>query len=1243
MKKALRTDLFREIRKSMSRYLSLLFIVALGVAFFAGIRSAEPDMQLSADRQYDSSNLMDIRVLGTLGVTDDDLEAILAVDGVESVEAIQSLEAFASSEEDEYILSVTTLTSVISTPQLTEGRLPESEDECVLDALLSDDYELGDTITLYGEEEGDLDDSLSLTTYTIVGFANSPYYLSWDRGTASIGDGTCDGILFLMPEVFTADYYSQILITVEGALELTAYTDEYQDLVDSMVSAIEEIADAQCELRYTSVLDEAEEALEEGRAELADAEAEADEELADAYQELTDAEAELADAKEQLADAEAELADGIAELEEAEAEVADGIAELEEAEAELADGEVELADGWAQYQEGMEELVASEAELESAKAELEEQEAEFLTQKAEFEEQAAVLADAWSQLEDGEAALAGAEAELTAQEAVLAAGWEEYEAGLAAWEEGWSQYEAGLAEYEAGVTELESLQAQLTQLEEALTAQGIDPSEDETYLALAQAIAEAEAQLTAAKAVLDASLAELTSTKEQLDAAAAELTAGEEEITAGWAEIKAQTTTLEATRATLTESQAQLDAAEEQITEGEAQIAAAWAEIEEAEAQLAEGQATLAESYQTLLAAQAEIEAGRTEIEEGWAEIEEAQAEIADGWAEIADAEAEIADAEIEIADGWEEYEDGKAEAEAEIADAEAEIADAEAEIADIEYPEWYVLDRNTVASYVEYGMNAERVGKIGQVFPAIFFLVAALVALTTMTRMVEEERTQIGTLKALGYSQAAIAAKYLIYALSASLIGSILGVLVGCTVLPQVIMMAYQIMYTTLEQRLSPIQPTQSIVSTLIAVCCVTIATWAACYRELRSSPAELMRPAAPKQGKRILLERVTFFWNRLNFSGKATLRNLIRYKKRFFMTIFGIGGCMGLLMVGFGLKDSIATIMDNQYTTIWTFDVTLGLDDDEDTAEAAAWAEEQDEVLDTLTVYEVSKEAESEADTLDIYLFVPETLDTLDEYVDLHSRTKSGETYTLTDDGVIITEKLARVLELDIGDSFEIKDSETESHTVTVTAIVENYLYHYVYMTPALYEEVYGETPEYNELLAHTVELDLTDEETLATALLSSDGISSITYTRDRQETVDNMMGALDLIMWVLIISAGLLAFVVLYNLNNINITERRRELATLKVLGFYDGEVAGYVYRENVLLTILGILLGIVIGIYLHRFVIETAEIDSFMFGRTIKPMSYVYCILLTILFSILVNGYMFFKLKKIDMIESLKSVE
>ncbi|NCC42868.1 MAG: ABC transporter permease [Clostridia bacterium] len=562
-----------------------------------------------------------------------------------------------------------------------------------------------------------------------------------------------------------------------------------------------------------------------------------------------------------------------------------------------------------------------------------------------------------------------------------------------------------------------------------------------------------------------------------------------------------------------------------------------------------------------------------------------------------------------------------------------------------MEVPTWYILGRDSYQTYVEYEQDTQRIGAIGEVFPVIFFLVAALICLTTMTRMVEENRTQIGTLKALGYSKEAIALKYLSYAFLASIAGSVIGFIGGQKVLPVVIINAYGILYNNLPVIQSPIYASYSISSTLLAVAVTTLAAGISCYHELAEVPANLMRPEAPKNGKRILMERFTIVWKHMTFTQKATARNLFRYKKRFFMTVLGIGGCMGLLLVGFGLKDSIMAIGEKQFGEIRIYSSMLSLDEDKSAEvqnDVFELVQTDKDVITSMKALETSVDVGYKKSERSSYLVVASDPELFKKFVNLKDR-NSQKMYELDDSGVVITEKLSKLLDVKEGDTIYLKDGDTRRLEVKVSHIVENYFFHYVYMTPTVYRELYEKEPEYTEIFTVNKQNDSAFEDSFQSRYMDVNGVLNVTFLSSMEERIADMLRSMDAIIYVIVIAAGLLAFVVLYNLNNINISERRRELATLKVLGFYDLEVSEYVFKENIFLTLIGAGFGVIFGLILHRFVILTAEIDLMMFGRSIKPISYLYSICLTCLFSFIVNMFMHFKLKKLDMVESMKSVE
>ena len=1167
MKKAQWTDFFREIKKSKGRYLSLIFIVFLGTAFYTGIKSAEPDMMASADRYYDESNLMDVRVLGTLGLTEDDVQAIEDVEGIQAVDGGYSTEELAVFEDDELIINVFSPCDDINRMSIRQGRMPKAANECFMDdsLMLRKGYELGDKITLTGEEGGK-PENLKGDTYTIVGSGTWSWYLSWDRGAASIGDGSLDAFMVVPEKAFDMDCYTVIYAMVDDVKGLNTFSDPYEDAVTLVVDAIEDIADERCVIRYTQIYEDAKEVLD------------------DARKKLAEGEQELADAKQKLIDGQSEFEEGWKEYE---------------------DGVKELDDGQKEYEKGVRELEKAKEKIDSGKKEIEKQ-------WATLEKNSNQIEDGMSQIRDGEKQIEAAEKQIAEQEQTLQSAQEE-------WNAGWEQYESGLEQLEAqkpgldqGWQALNELKAQLDTLEAQMKlveeSEGVESVNYQTlkaqYDQMYAIYVEQKQTLEGHQAAYDQGLAELEAAKEQLLASKAQMEEGWEQLEEGKAELESQ-------KQLLVEKKAELEAGKKQLEEGRKQ----------------------------LVKAQEEIEEGEREYQAGIKQLEEAKAQIEEGRKELAEAKEILLDAKKELEDGWKEYYEGEEEALEKFADARKEIADGEKELNDLEVGEWFVLDRNSIQTRVEYGMDAERIGAIGNVFPVIFFLVAALVSLTTMTRMIEEERTIIGTMKALGYGKLAIASKYMLYACSATLIGGVFGVIVGGKFLPYVIMEAYGMLYSNIPYILTPIHVGHSLTAIGLALLCTVGAAGAACYKELLSTPASLMRPPAPKQGKRVFLENITFLWSRLNFTMKSTLRNLIRYKKRFFMTVLGIGGCMSILLLSFGLRDSISAIVDNQYKRISTYSSICGIDEEEADKLATVISGNEDITAGSLA-YQTSIDVKGPEGEKTPYIFVLEDMEHLNDYIKMQERV-SGKKVKLTNVGVVLTEKLAKMVGVKVGDTVSVEVSDGHFADVKVTGITENYLDHYVYMTPEFYEEIHKESIEYNLMVLKHAEN--ADEGEVSRYLLKQDFVNSVTMVSNLQESVDGMMNALDDVIWILIVAAGLLVFVVLFNLNNINISERRRELASLKVLGFSDMEVAKYVYRENIFLTFFGMVAGVFMGIALHRYLILTVEVEQIMFGREIWPMSYVYSIAFTIAFSFFVNVVMYYKLKKIDMVESLKSVE
>ncbi|MDD7740873.1 MAG: FtsX-like permease family protein, partial [Lachnospiraceae bacterium] len=913
-------------------------------------------------------------------------------------------------------------------------------------------------------------------------------------------------------------------------------------------------------------------------------------------EELQKGREELLTKEQDFADAKAQLNDQVADLKEKEQLLSEKEAELDKGKELLAEKQEEFQKGREELQAKEEELIAGKEELEAKKAELESAEEQILSGEAQ-------LLDARSQLEEGK------------------------------------------AELESKREEVQAAKEKMEQLKEVLGEDSsIVKQLEEQILSGEAQLLEAEQELSAREEELLCAEQELESKKQQITAAKEELAAAEEQIAEGEA-------ALEQGRKELENGQSQLDAYQQELLAGEQQILSAreqmedgWQQIHTYQAQFQEGEQQIAAAKKQLLEGEQQISEAKQQLLDGQSQIALAKEELEEGRVSLNDAKEELAQKEQELKDGWKEYEEASAKALPKLADAKEEIADGEAELEAMEVPTWYVWDRTKISSTKNFGDDAGRISSIGKLFPLIFFLVAALVSLTTMTRMIEEQRQQIGTLKALGYSDFAIAMKYFAYAMLATLTGAFVGVIIGEKILPWVIMNAYGMLYTGLPYYMTPLDWYQGGLAILASAACTGIATLAACYRELSARPAELMRPEAPKNGKRILLERIGILWHHLNFTQKSTLRNLVRYKKRFFMTVIGIGGSMGLLMVGFGLQDSITAIAKNQFVNLFTYQANAVLGSVDESEKEALQKELTDYpgMEQMLEMYCQNVDLISEKRTLQAVLEVPKELTNFEDFYDFRDRV-TGEEYDFPEEGAAISEKTADLLGIGEGDTIQIKMGDKEIAEVTITVVVENYVRHFLYISSDTYQELFGELPEYNQLLLRYSDTSAENEKALGETVMSYDCVASVSFTTDLIAEIDDMLRSLDIVICVLIISSGLLAFVVLYNLNNINITERIRELATLKVLGFYDKEVASYVYRENMVLTLIGIVAGMGIGSFLHQYVIQSVEVEMMMFGRTIFPRSYVYSALITIAFALFVNFMMYYRLKKIDMIESLKSVE
>ena len=1217
------TDTLREIKNTRSRFISILILSALAVCFLAGLRVTEPDMKNSVDQYLDQQKLMDLRVVSTLGLTQEDVEVLSQQEGVTLAQGAYTIDATVRLEDMDSTVKVLSYTDDLNLPDLVEGRMPENQGECLVEPrfLQESGLSLGDTITL-DTGTGDYEDALVQEEFTIVGTANSPLYIGVERGSSTLGTGKVNYFLLLPMESFQMDSYTDAYLLLEGASQLMTYSDQYEDLIQEYVDALEPLADQRAALRSESF-----------REEIADGE----KEIAEAQQELEDARRELADARQELDEGWSDYNEGKADYNTGLQEYQDGLAEYQDGVTETQDARKKLEDGWAQYQEGLDEYTQGVYDLDDAAAQLQSQQDTFMAGLEQFRGQLAKLGLSYPDTDSLLAALAD-----PTQSAAIDGALDQARAGL----ESGIQLLEGISALESQLGDLAgmdtaSLEAQISQLENSIPGlegkaadlktqlDSLDPAASDyasQKAALEQQLAEVQSQISLAQGNLE-QLNTALPFKTQLD------------------DLRTQRDAAGLTGSTPADLLAQLNQLEglssNYFLSAYQAIQSGWGQIMAGKAELAKAKKKLDAAYEELEDGQAQLRAGEWELADAKQELVDAETELKDGWAELEDGRQELVDGEAEYADGYEEFQTQEADAEQEIADAQKKLEQAQRDLEEKGECEWYLLDRDTNMGFVSYSMDADRMGNLASVFPLIFFLVAALVCLTTMTRMVEEQRVAIGGMKALGYSKGAIAIKYVGYGFLASAVGSVIGLAIGLTLLPWIICTAWKIIYTFGPIHYG-IEPLTSITACLAAIGTVTLSALGACFNALTAVPAQLMRPKAPPMGKRILLERITPLWQRLSFNYKITLRNLFRYQKRFWMTVVGIGGCAALIVTAFGLRDSIFAVMDKQFDDIYLYAAQAGL---VDRITPGEWSEIESALEENSLVTGWTREhtetvtAESPAYTADATLEVVEDSSELEQFVNLRHRT-DNEPVTLPDDGVILTEKLSLLLDVEPGDTITLDgDSRVE---VKVADVTEHYIQHSIYISQAYYEEVFGQTPEENTLL---IAYDVEDPQAadLEQELVALDGINSLTRMVDTRKTFGTSLESVDYAVALIIVCAAALAFVVLYNLTNINITERMRELATLKVLGFYDGELSAYIYRENVILTVFGVALGMVLGKLLHQWLILTVEIDLLMFSREVEPTSYLWAILLTTIFSLVVNLAAHRKLKKLDMVESLRTVE
>ena len=1109
MRSALNKDFIRDILKSKGRFLSIVAIVALGVAFFTGVKSSPIVMKTSSDKYYDKYNLMDIRLISTLGLTDKDVDDIKNIEGVEGVYPTYSIDVISIYNSTEKVLKVHGLDlnklndkkNYINQLKLIKGRLPQKSGECVLEIpkIKALNYPIGSEISLSSGKDDKLSKSLSKSKYKVVGYVETPYYLSQEKGNSSIGGGVIEGAIMIPESDFKMDTYTEMFLTVKSAKELDTYGDEYSNLVKTVTDKIENMKNKLTTRRYNEVVKKAEDKIQKQEDKLSKAKKDFDKGKKEYEENKLKSENEIKEAENKILDASEQIEDGKAQLKN---EKKRAFEQIEEGKVKLASAETDLKNGQKKYQTALKKFNSNkktaESEIKKAESDLEE------------------LSNQIDDLKNG--------------------------------------------------NKLIEKQLQNEQLSEVERSELENKLNENLY-------------------ILSVMQQKYKDGTDKLESSKSELLLGEKKLK----ETKA---TLEASEKKIANEKTKLKSseklAEEKFKKAEEELYQRENQIEEAKLELKENKAKL-----------------KTELNKAKKELQEAEEKIADG---------------------------------------EEKIKDAKKQIKKIEKPTLYILDRDSHQSFVEYEGCANSIDALAKIFPVFFFAVAALVCLTTMTRMVDEQRINIGTLKGLGYKTSQISKKYILYALIACITGSILGLAIGFSVFPTVIFFAYGMMYS-IENIVYVFSIPIAIGITSLALIIITLSAYMACRKELKETPAILMRPKAPKSGKRILLERVPFIWNRFSFISKVTVRNIFRYKKRFLMTVLGIAGCTALILTGFGIKDSIEMILTGQYGTLFKYDMSLVIQSDMTDKQIYELRKNLSDI-DEINKYEFfsyeNGDIKVNNTTKEITIVVPENLKKMDKFIHLQDR-KTQNPIKLNNKGIVLTEKIARDLGVKAGDEIELINSDDKKVKIKVSNITENYISHYVYISPENYTKLFEKDLDFNRVIGILNNPSVKIEDKLSKKLFDIDTIDGITFNTASKETFHNTIKNLNYVVLIMIISAGALAFVVLYNLTNVNISERIREIATIKVLGFYDKEVSAYIYRENIILTIIGTVVGLGLGTILHKFIMVTVEIQSMMFGRVIDMSSYFIAAVLTIVLSLFVNLAMFYKLRNVKMVESLKSVD
>lgn len=1189
-KRTLWKDIKKSFKNSAGRFFSIMLLMALGSFALVGLFVTGPNMRATGQTYFEKLNVADLSVIGDYGIREDDQKVIEKEKGIDDVEYIYLKDVAVKNSDVSFRLF--SKPKDISKYEVEKGRLPTKQNEIAIDVNYQDQYPINSVISFSEKSDALGSKVLKKTKFKVVGYIQSGEILSKEnKGQTTAGTGSLDSFGVVSKDVFDSDVYMMAKITFKDTKGLDPYSDEYTDLIQKHKDDLNKLLVDQPQLTLATIKDEANDTIQENQDKLDDAKNELD----DARNQLADAAIQIADAKDLISSNEQKLNDAASQIDNAQSQINQNEALLQSKQKEYQSGLNEYNAKSAELTDGQNQLNSAQAQINKNEALLQSKQQEYQTNLKAYNEKNAQVAEAENQINQ-------AQSEINQKK---------------------TAYESGKAQYESGLNELQSniqtLQTALTQplpedkkleLEQQLTAlQTQYKAINQEY----QALLQQGTQLESAQEQLDAKKQELAGAKQQLASAKAALDDGQSQLESNSVQLANAKSTLSTKNQELLAYKNQLASASGTLTSAKSQLDSGWAQLNSAKVQLQ--------------SAKAQYESGKTQL---------------------ANAKEELASKEQEYLDKKNEFDEKEPDALKEIEENQEKIDDARESLDKLTAPVYNVDTRREIPGgegYKIYETVSEIVDSLAKIFPVFLYFVAALVTLTTMARFVDEERINAGTLRALGYEDNDIIKKFCVYGLVAGMLGTVLGIVLGHTLLPFIVYNAYHngFMVPIIEMHFYPIV---SLVAIILALASAVVPAYVVAKKELQEQPASLLLPKPPAAGSKIFMEHITFIWKRLSFTHKVTCRNIFRYKQRMFMTIFGVAGAVALIFTGFGVQHSISGIKASQFGSILKYDMIVAQDE-------TATKKDKDQLITLLddskiksstpVHYEsVSKESGAKNDRQSMTMIVSKNDKDFNKYISVNER-KSQKALKFRNDGVIISERLAKLLDVKVGDYFTFNDSNDVERTAKVSGICEMYTGHFIFMNEQAYEKIYQEDYTNNAYLMKLKDSSIDNTKVQATRFMELDAVKGVVQNTTMTTLVDTIVTSLNKIMIVLILVAILLGTVILYNLTNINVSERIRELSTIKVLGFYDPEVTMYIYRETIILSAIGIVVGWFIGMALHSYILAVVPPDEVMFNPVKWIGAFIIPFIVITGISYVLKYVVNHKLKNVDMLEALKSVD